>query len=204
MTWSSIGVPNVPGVSQGISGAIIKFGGAFAINRLLGDYWGIFDQNGIPLLLVDNVKTVRFSNKSNILSAPLEAGSFATYNKVMDPFTVTVEVTKSSGGVSERGAFLGLLEYFANSTDFFMVITPEAIYPNCNIVGYDYARVHNDGARMIKASIQLKEVREVEVEYTKTKADQSQIEKTSTNTQPTEASASEKSALLELYEWALE
>ncbi|MFC2544872.1 MAG: phage baseplate protein, partial [Aggregatibacter sp.] len=149
----------------------IKFGGAQLINQFFGNYWGIFDQNGIPLLLADNVKSVKFTNKSKVSDAPVERGSFTSYNKVIEPYTVDVLMTKASGGVLERGAFLGLLDTFANSTDLFMVITPEAIYPNCNIVGYDYSREAGDGARMIKANIHLQEIREVEVQYTTTKTD---------------------------------
>lgn len=171
MSWNSLGVPSVPGIPKNIGDAAIKFGGAQLINQFFGNYWGIFDQNGIPLLLADNVKSVKFTNKSKVSDAPVERGSFTSYNKVIEPYTVDVLMTKASGGVLERGAFLGLLDTFANSTDLFMVITPEAIYPNCNIVGYDYSREAGDGARMIKANIHLQEIREVEVQYTTTKTD---------------------------------
>lgn len=171
MSWSSIGVPSVPGLPKNIGDAAIKFGGALAINFLFGNYWGIFNQNGIPLLLADNVKSVKFQNRSKVSSAPVEQGSFAAYNKVIEPYTVNVVMTKGSGGVQERGAFLALIDAFANSTDLFMVITPEAIYPNCNIVGYDYVREHNDGAKLIKVNLHLQEIREVVVEYTKTKSE---------------------------------
>lgn len=173
MSWSSIGVPSVPGLPKNIGDAAIKFGGAAAINLLFGNYWGIFDQNGIPLLLADNVKSVKFQNRSKVSSAPIEQGSFAAYNKVIEPYTVNVVMTKGSGGVQERGAFLALVDVFANSTDLFMVITPEAIYPNCNIVGYDYMREHSDGARLLKVNLHLQEIREVVVEYTSTKSENS-------------------------------
>lgn len=173
MSWNSMGVPSVPGLPKNIGDAAIKFGGALAINFLFGNYWGIFNQNGIPLLLADNVKSVKFQNRSKVSSAPVEQGSFAAYNKVIEPYTVNVVMTKGSGGVQERGAFLALIDAFANSTDLFMVITPEAIYPNCNIVGYDYVREHNDGAKLIKVNLHLQEIREVVVEYTKTEVPQS-------------------------------
>ena len=156
-------MPDVPNLPKNIGDAVIKFGGAQTIKLFFGNYWGIFDQNGLPLLLVDNVKSVKFQNATKISNAPVEKGSFASYNKVIEPYTVNVVVTKSSGGATERGAFLALLDGFANSTDLFMVITPEAIYPNCNIVGYDYLREASNGARMIK------EVRLVTAQYTKTK-----------------------------------
>ena len=149
MTWNSIGVPNIQGIPKNISDSVIQFGGGQVINHLFGDYWGIFNQNGIPLLLADNVASVKVQSSSKISNAPVERGSFASYNKVIEPDSISVLMTKGSGGVTERGAFLALLDAFSNSADLFMVITPEAIYPNCNIIGYDYSREAGNGARMI-------------------------------------------------------
>lgn len=188
--WNSVGIPSVPGLPKNIGNAAIKFGGALLINALFDNYWGIFDQNGIPLLLSDNVKSVRFKNSSKVSGAPLEMGSFTNYNKVNDPYNVDVIMTKGSGGVIERSAFLALLDVFANSTDLFMVITPEAIYPNCNITGYDYAREHNDGARLLKVNIHLQEIREVQAQYTETKSDTSSATQKQGKVSPIEQSQS--------------
>ena len=123
-------------------------------------------------------------NTSKVSNAPIERGSFASYNKVGDPFTVTVQMSKGSGGVFARGAFLGLLDTLANSTDLFLVITPEAVYPNMAITGYDYAREASDGARLLKVNIHLAEVRQVEVKYTKTKPDGAQAQQDGGKVQP--------------------
>jgi len=184
MAWNSIGIPNVPKLPRNIGGALIKFGGAALINAIFGNYWGIFGQNGIPLLLSDNVTSVKHQNTSKVSNAPIERGSFASYNKVGDPFTVTVQMTKGSGGVFMRGAFLALLDALANSTDLFLVITPEAVYPNMAITGYDYAREASDGARLLKVNIHLTEVRQVEVKYTKTKPDGAQAQSDGGKVQP--------------------
>lgn len=184
MAWNSIGIPNIPKLPTNISGALIKFGGAALINAIFGNYWGIFGQNGIPLLLSDNVTSVKHQNTSKVSNAPIERGSFASYNKVGDPFTVTVQMSKGSGGVFMRGAFLALLDALANSTDLFLVITPEAVYPNMAITGYDYAREASDGARLLKVNIHLAEVRQVEVKYTKTKPDGAQAQQDGGKVQP--------------------
>lgn len=177
MASNSIGIPNIPKIPTNISGALIQFGGAALINAVFGNYWGIFGQNGIPLLLADNVTAVKHTASSKVSNAPVERGSFASYNKVDDPFTLTVQMSKGSGGVFQRGAFLALMDGLAKSTDLYMVITPEAVYPNMAIIGYDYSREASDGARLLKVNIQLAEVRQVEVKYTKTKADSAAQEK---------------------------
>lgn len=184
MAWNSIGIPNIPKLPTNIGGALIKFGGAALINAIFGNYWGIFGQNGIPLLLSDNVTSVKHQNTSKVSNAPVERGSFASYNKVGDPFTVTVQMTKGSGGVFMRGAFLALLDALANSTDLFLVITPEAVYPNMAITGYDYAREASDGARLLKVNIHLAEVRQVTVKYTKTKSEGAQAQQDGGKVQP--------------------
>ena len=184
MAWNSIGIPNVPKLPRNAGGALIKFGGAALINAIFGNYWGIFGQNGIPLLLSDNVTSVKHQNTSKVSNAPVERGSFASYNKVGDPFTVTVQMSKGSGGVFMRGAFLALLDALANSTDLFLVITPEAVYPNMAITGYDYAREASDGARLLKVNIHLAEVRQVTVKYTKTKSEGAQAQQDGGKVQP--------------------
>lgn len=184
MSWSEIGLPQLPpelmqkwdALPDNVSNALIQFGGATVINAIFGDYWGIFGQNGIPLLLADNVVSLKTTHTSKVSNAPIEQGSFTSYNKVQEPFTLTVQFSKGSGGVLERGAFLGLLDALAKSHDLYMVITPEAIYPNCAIVGYDYAREAGNGARLLKVNVHLAEVRLVEVEYTKTQSDSAQAE----------------------------
>lgn len=203
MSWSSIGVPSVPGIPKNIGDAAIKFGGAKLINSFFGNYWGVFDQNGIPLLLVDNIKSVKFQNRSKISTAPVESGSFSSYNKVIEPYVVDVIMTKGSGGVTERGAFLGLLDAFSNSTDLFMVITPESIYPNCNIIGYDYAREAGDGARLIKANVHLQEIREVKASYTKEKSPEASEEQNIGNVSPAQVSSPGSSILKDLSDMSL-
>lgn len=64
-----------------------------------------------------------------------------------------------------RGVFLGQIETLAASTLLFYIITPEYVYTNACIVGYDTAREASDGAQLIKVNLHLEEVREVVVKY---------------------------------------
>lgn len=166
------GAPNIPGysfnphsiVSEGID-AIIGFGGAYAIGLIFGDRWGIFNQYGVPVLLADNVTSVEYQNTANVLSAPVEKGTFASYNKVQDPSTAVVQMTKGGGDVTMRGLFITQLEALSRSTLLFHVLTPEYVHLNMAITGFGYKRTSTAGARIIVANISLKEVREVTVLY---------------------------------------
>ncbi len=166
-----IGLPSLPDlpdykglVSSGLDAAI-SFGGGLLINTLFGNYWGIFTEVGVPIMLVDNVLSLQYSNKSNVAQAQIEKGSFTSYNKVAEPYTAVVQVSKSSGGTLQRGAFLAELETLKNSTLQYYVITPEYVYKNASITGIDYAREAHDGATLIKVNIALQEIREVKAKY---------------------------------------
>lgn len=158
-------IPNWKGIPNAALDAGISFGGAALINKLFGNYWGIFNQYGVPLLLADNVISLQYQNQSRVTNAPIEKGSFASYNKVADPWKATVQLSKGSGGTFERGAFLAQLEVLSKSTLKFIIITPEFVYKFANITGYDLAREAKDGATLIKVNVHLDEVREVKVKY---------------------------------------
>ncbi|EOJ8666975.1 phage baseplate protein [Providencia stuartii] len=158
-------IPNWKGIPNAALDAGISFGGAALINKLFGNYWGIFNQYGVPLLLADNVISLQYQNQNRVVSAPIEKGSFASYNKVADPWKATIQLSKGSGGTFERGAFLAQLEVLSKSTLKFIIITPEFVYKFANITGYDLAREAKDGATLIKVNVHLEEIREVTVKY---------------------------------------
>lgn len=163
-----IGFPDIPDykgiVPAGID-ALVSFGGGALINTLFGNYWGIFSEIGVPIILVDNVVSLNHKNTSRISQAPVEKGSFTSYNKVSDPSNITLQITKGSGGVIERGAFLAELETLQKSTLKFYVITPEYVYKNYNLRDIDTARSADDGATLLKVNLHLEEVRESIPEY---------------------------------------
>lgn len=182
-------IPNWKGIPNAAFDAGISFGGAALINKLFGNYWGIFNQYGVPLLLADNVISLQYQNQSRVVSAPIEKGSFASYNKVADPWKATVQLSKGSGGTFERGAFLAQLEILAKSTLKFIIITPEFVYKFANITGYDLAREAKDGATLIKVNVHLEEIREVTVKYDEEEVKQPDDAKTKDGGDKTQATA---------------
>lgn len=158
-----IGMPDIPdfkGLKTGGIDALISFGGAFLVNKLFGNYWGVFSQYGVPIVLADNVTSLTHKNTSRISQAPVEKGSFTSYNKVLDPANVTLQMTKGSGGIVARGAFLAQLETLQKSTLKFYVITPEYVYKNYNLRDTDISRSATDGATLLKVNLHLEEIRE--------------------------------------------
>jgi hypothetical protein len=162
------GMPSIPdfkGLVSSGTGALISFGGATLIRKIFGNQWGIFSQFGIPIMLADTVYSVKYQNNSQVSQAPVEKGSFTSYNKVANPYQATVTMIRGGGDATLRGLFIAQLELLSKSTLLFHVITPEYVHINAAITGYDYARMPQDGARMIAANIYLEEIREGEVTY---------------------------------------
>lgn len=162
------GLPSIPdfkGLVSSGTGALISFGGATLIRKIFGNQWGIFNQFGIPIMLADTVYSVKYQNNSQVSQAPVEKGTFTSYNKVQNPYQATVTMIRGGGDATLRGLFIAQLELLSKSTLLFHVITPEYVHINAAITGYDYARMPQDGARMIAANIYLEEIREGEVTY---------------------------------------
>jgi hypothetical protein len=132
------GMPNIPdfkGLVTSGTDAAINFGGAAIINAVFGNVWGLVTEFGVPLVNVDGVLGISYTNTSTTSNVPIERGSFASYNKVANPAQAVVQLSKGTGGTLGRGAFLATLEALEGSTVKFMVVTPEFVHRNMTLNG---------------------------------------------------------------------
>ena len=163
-----IGIPNIPdfkGLVTSGSNALIGLGGAAIIRAIFGNVWGLVNEFGVPVVLADNVLGLSYQAASSIANAPIEQGSFASYNKIATPSQAVVQMSKGSGGALQRGAFLAQLLALEGSTLKFYVISPEFVHRNMCITNVDYARSAQEGVQLIVVNVSLEEVREVKVNY---------------------------------------
>ena len=189
-------IPNFKGLVTAGTDAAISLGGAALIRAVFGEVWGLVNEFGVPILLTDSVKNVDYTNSSTISKFLIEKGSFSSYNKVTDPRFLSVQLIKWKGTKLEKSAWLAQLELYANSTLKFHVVTPEYLYRNYNITRLAYMR-DNTSIQMITASIDLEEVREVQLEFgaQEAKAEQDNTTVEGGTVQPKEASQSMLSKL---------
>lgn len=162
------GMPNIPdfkGLVTSGADAAINLGGAAIINAVFGNVWGLVTEFGVPLLNVDGVLGLSYTNTSTTSNVPIERGSFASYNKVANPAQAVVQLSKGTGGTLGRGAFLATLEALEGGTVKFMVVSPEFVHRNMTLNGISWARSASEGLQLIVATLQLEEVREVGVQY---------------------------------------
>lgn len=174
-------VPRAPGVPS-----VLRQVGALANNvvmlaadvasiarMFLGPQWGIF-KDGAPIFVGDSVLGVDYRREWRVSDFPIEAGGFASYNKVQVPFDVRVIFSVSGAGsllsslipggagwmaAPNRTEMLTVLKLAAESLDLYSVHTPELNYDNCNIVHYDYRREARSGTTLIKVEVWLTEIR---------------------------------------------
>lgn len=162
-------VPNLPGVPALLRLAIasvlplpvLAVADALGLPGLLtGPQWGIFDSGGNPVLTVDSVADVDVARDANISDFPVEAGGFATYNKVIRP-RGTKTTVMVGGSDAARSSFLMTLDAVWQSLSLYNVVTPEYVYTNANIVHYDYRRTARNGATLLRVNVWLEEVRQI-------------------------------------------
>lgn len=121
--------------------------------------WGIFKTGTTkPILIADSFVDAEYRAEWRTPDYPLEAGSFATYNKVAMPFQVPVRLAKG-GSASDRKTFMDTLDKVAASLDLYDVAMPEKTYIGMNIERIGYTRRAQNGASLIVAEIWLKEIR---------------------------------------------
>lgn len=144
---------NQLGVSSTSGGVLTALSGA-----LLSQFTGIT----APILSTSELERTREMRVSNY---PLEGGSFASYNKVQLPATITVTLILQ-GTVDDGTAFLQAIEAATLSTDLYSVVTPEYVYTNYTIEMNRIARRAQRGANMLIMELNLIEIREVSSTFT--------------------------------------
>lgn len=138
------------------------FGAGDLVNSIIGSepvLWGVFDASGKPIADYDSVVSQNFRNDARVSDYPVENGTFASYNKVSDPFTVPVMLA-CGGDLTRRAAFQAALRAALQSLTLYTVIAEDGTFENCNLVSLDWGRSQQDGAHIIKAFCEFREIRQ--------------------------------------------
>jgi hypothetical protein len=155
-------LPGIPPLQNKIiaGGALLAATGIQRLLDKLKPTWGIYDTGGkIKVIEPDNFLGIDYVNSQNISDYPIEKGGFASYNKVQNPFTATIRMSKG-GSERERTAFLSKLESLLISLDLYTIVTPERAYKNVSIENIDYRRESTNGVSLIVAALRFVEIRE--------------------------------------------
>jgi hypothetical protein len=172
------GVPNVPRsatnpVSDNVSIGDQAVTGSLWESAQSTVSWAILDSSGNSAIDADSFVNFGNPKDSDIPNFPIEQGSFATYNKVILPYTITIRLTKG-GTQTDRTQFLMDVEALYQSVDLYTILTPELSYENMNLQRYEVQRRGANGAFWLS---------EVDLTFIQIDNEQQQYTNTSTTTQ---------------------
>jgi hypothetical protein len=111
------------------------------------------------------------TSSSQLPSEPIEKGSFANYNRIIDPYEGTCRLALE-GTESEIQQALDGLEELRKGLKKIEFIMPFATYENLMLESYDYRRDSHSGFNLLQVDVRLKEIREVESAKTTTSVEE--------------------------------
>lgn len=100
-----------------------------------------------------------------VVSEPVELGSFASYNKVKSPIELTVTLAQH-GDADVLQTMIDKLADMRTGTDLFSVISPEYEFENMSLESFSYSRKREDGVNVLVVEARCIEVKEVESQTT--------------------------------------
>jgi hypothetical protein len=126
--------------------------------------WGVFDSSGTQVIDPDNIFSLSNRNEWRLLDYPVQDGAFASFNKVIVPFEVSVRMTKG-GSQSDRSAFLDQIEAIAGDLNLYDILTPEVTYTDVNITRYELTRRSAEGAFFLEVDLFFRQILQVAAQY---------------------------------------
>lgn len=132
--------------------------------------WGIFDPaSGLPAVQPDSIYALDYSDEWKIPDFVIQNGGFASYNKVIIPFELSVRMNKG-GSLADRTQFLNDINAIVGDTNLYTIITPEQTYENCNIRRREMVRRSAEGAYFVEVDVFFRQINQVTAQYSATAA----------------------------------
>lgn len=142
---------------------------AGTLYRAISGHWDIFDADGKRLLEFDTFFSIDAMSDAQVTQAPVENGSFASYNKQTAPTRATV-VLGYTGTSLVRSAIIKKCEALIAGTDLVSIVTPDRTLLDMSLVAMDYRYRAEAGIDRLVVALTFEEVRQVSAEYTNTDA----------------------------------
>lgn len=102
---------------------------------------------------------------SDLPEEPIEKGSFAEYNRVTKPATISCRLA-SQGSPSTLQSMIERLQELKTGTEKITFITPMITYENFMLESFNYRKDEHTGHNVLMVDVRLKEIREIEGQKT--------------------------------------
>lgn len=110
---------------------------------------------------------------SQLPDEPIEKGSFATYNRVIEPRTINCKLSVEGNAAKLQGA-IDRLTALCENDETITLTTPEQSYKNMMLESFDYMRDVNSGRGVLYVDLRFKEIREVQSAQTTTAVEEAE------------------------------
>lgn len=131
------------------------------------EQWTFKDKQGSSVFADAKVIDHGFENNGSVVSAPIEEGSFFSYNKTGEPIKISCTLA-FQGTMQYLQSALEIVKKYKTSMDVFSIITPFAEYENMALESYSYTRDVTNGVGLLYIKINCVEIKEVNVAYSTT------------------------------------
>ena len=108
---------------------------------------------------------------SRLPDEPLEKGSFSTYNRIIEPRSITCQLSVE-GSASKLQSAIDRLTDLCENDEKITLTTPEQSYPNMMLESFDYRRDAMNGRGVLYVDLRFKEIREVKSQQTTTSVEE--------------------------------
>jgi hypothetical protein len=117
--------------------------------------WGIFDENGGPVLISDSVGGLDYERSYDVSNYPQEQGAFESYNKVQEPYESKLTLLSSQ----TRQELLATIEPIVASLQLVTIVMPEFSYQSANLTRYKFRRTSQSGVTLVAVDVWCREIR---------------------------------------------
>ena len=124
---------------------------------------------------VDFSSMIEFTaeKSSRLPDEPIEKGSFATYNRVIEPRSITCRLAVK-GKASDLQNAIDRLTELSENDEKITLTSPEQNYKNMMLENFDYRRDAQNGRGVLYVDLRFKEIREVASQQTTTAVEEAE------------------------------
>ncbi|MET3815331.1 hypothetical protein [Pantoea sp. UYEF8] len=165
----------------------INSGNIFSIiNSTLSPGYGIYLKSGLAALNPTSFLGIEYGADASVVSAPIEQGSYSSFNKVKRPPVIRVLFTLEgwtgfSGSIpnltnfslTSRADMLAALDEMVATADVYDIETPDTTYEDYDLVRYNYRTSDRDVTLLTVEAIFQAVLQSAEVTLTSTTANSS-------------------------------
>ena len=132
-------------------------------------YFLTYSENSTIAVEFSRVMDLELSSESKVVAAPIEKGSFASYNKVASPNGIRATLAVEGENYQLHNVVEKLFE-LRDGTELVNFVTPIQEYQRYTLEKFSFQQAAEKGVNVLYVEINLAEIKEVEPQYTDTKA----------------------------------